>query len=216
MPAWHEDVIFDISFRRYRTRAEAPPGRDPRRYAWEDGEICEYRLERGRPGASDRAADPPAEAGDAGTGPGRARGRPVLDPAERVRRPGPRHALVGPGRPDPVAAASWCPSTSAGCNGGAGVVRPAGRLLPDGPPCRSRAVTRGHGAISRCTGPGRGTRLIDRCDAEPAADENLGKRATATCSTASSPSRRSRARRAGHDEVAESARPDRATNRIQR
>jgi hypothetical protein len=48
-PAWHEDVIFDISFRRYRTRAEAPPGRDPRRYAWEDGEICEYRLERGRP-----------------------------------------------------------------------------------------------------------------------------------------------------------------------
>jgi hypothetical protein len=49
VPAWHEDVIFDISFRRYRTRAEAPPGRDPRRYAWEDGEICEYRLERGRP-----------------------------------------------------------------------------------------------------------------------------------------------------------------------
>jgi hypothetical protein len=48
-PAWHEDAIFDISFRRYRTRAEAPPGRDPRRYAWEAGEICEYRLERGRP-----------------------------------------------------------------------------------------------------------------------------------------------------------------------
>jgi hypothetical protein len=48
-PAWHEDVIFDISFRRYRTRAEAPAGRDPRRYAWEDGEICEYRLEEGRP-----------------------------------------------------------------------------------------------------------------------------------------------------------------------
>ena len=47
-PAWHEDVIFDISFSRYRTRAEAPPGRDPRRYAWEDGEVCEYRLERGR------------------------------------------------------------------------------------------------------------------------------------------------------------------------
>ena len=48
-PAWHEDVIFDISFRRYRTRAEASPGRDPRRYAWEDGEVCEYRLERGHP-----------------------------------------------------------------------------------------------------------------------------------------------------------------------
>jgi hypothetical protein len=47
-PAWQEDVIFDISFRRYRTRAEAPQGRDPRRYAWEDGEVCEYRLERGR------------------------------------------------------------------------------------------------------------------------------------------------------------------------
>jgi hypothetical protein len=48
-PAWHEDVIFDISFRRYRTHAEASPGRDPRRYAWEDGEVCEYRLEWGRP-----------------------------------------------------------------------------------------------------------------------------------------------------------------------
>jgi hypothetical protein len=47
--AWHEDVIFDISFSRYRTHAEASPGRDPRRYSWEEGEICEYRLERGRP-----------------------------------------------------------------------------------------------------------------------------------------------------------------------
>jgi hypothetical protein len=46
--AWHEDVIFDVSFRRYRTRAENPKGRDPRRYAWEGGEVCEYRLERGR------------------------------------------------------------------------------------------------------------------------------------------------------------------------
>ena len=41
---WQDDVIFDLSFARYRTRAEHPPGRDPRRYAWEDGEICEYRL----------------------------------------------------------------------------------------------------------------------------------------------------------------------------
>ena len=49
VPAWQEDVFFDISFRRYRTRAETPPGRDPRRYAWEQGEVCEYRLERGRP-----------------------------------------------------------------------------------------------------------------------------------------------------------------------
>jgi hypothetical protein len=49
VPAWHEDVIFDISFRRYRPRAEASPGPGPRRYAWEDGEVCEYRLERGRP-----------------------------------------------------------------------------------------------------------------------------------------------------------------------
>ncbi len=47
--AWHEDVIFDISFRRYRTRAEAPEGCGPRRYAWEAGEVCEYRLEQGRP-----------------------------------------------------------------------------------------------------------------------------------------------------------------------
>jgi hypothetical protein len=48
VPAWHEDVIFDISFRRYRTRPEVPQGAGPRRYAWEDGEVCEYRLERGR------------------------------------------------------------------------------------------------------------------------------------------------------------------------
>jgi hypothetical protein len=49
VPAWHQDVIFDIAFHRYRTRAEAPPGRDARRYAWENGEVCEYRLEQGRP-----------------------------------------------------------------------------------------------------------------------------------------------------------------------
>lgn len=48
VPAWHEDVIFDISFRRYRPRAEASGGHGPHRYAWEDGEACEYRLERGR------------------------------------------------------------------------------------------------------------------------------------------------------------------------
>ena len=47
-PAWHQDVIFDISFHRYRTHAVASPGHDPRRYAWEDGEVCEYRLEQGR------------------------------------------------------------------------------------------------------------------------------------------------------------------------
>jgi hypothetical protein len=46
--AWYEDVIFDISFHQYRTRAEKPKGRDPRRYAWERGEVCEYRSERGR------------------------------------------------------------------------------------------------------------------------------------------------------------------------
>ena len=45
---WAERVIFDLSFHRYRTRALDPPGRDPRRYAWEDGEVCEYRTERGR------------------------------------------------------------------------------------------------------------------------------------------------------------------------
>jgi hypothetical protein len=47
VPVWQEPVIFDLSFRRYRTRAELPPGRDPRRYAWEDGEVCEYRLDGG-------------------------------------------------------------------------------------------------------------------------------------------------------------------------
>lgn len=47
VPCWQEDVIFDLSFSRYRTRDEAAEGRDPRRYAWEDGEVCEYRLEKG-------------------------------------------------------------------------------------------------------------------------------------------------------------------------
>jgi hypothetical protein len=44
IPYWQETTIFDLSFRRYRTRAEHPKGRDPRRYAWEQGEICEYRI----------------------------------------------------------------------------------------------------------------------------------------------------------------------------
>jgi hypothetical protein len=47
IPYWQRSTIFDLSFARYRTRAEQPEGRDPRRYAWEDGEVCEYRLERG-------------------------------------------------------------------------------------------------------------------------------------------------------------------------
>jgi hypothetical protein len=46
--SWHENVIFDISFHRYRTRAEPTAGRGLARYAWEDGEVCEYRLVRGR------------------------------------------------------------------------------------------------------------------------------------------------------------------------
>ena len=44
--SWHEDRIFDLSFHQYRTRAESAVGRTPRRYAWEDGEICEYTVER--------------------------------------------------------------------------------------------------------------------------------------------------------------------------
>jgi len=47
VPVWDEETIFDLSFHRYRTRAEHPRGRDPRRYAWEEGEVCEYRLEDG-------------------------------------------------------------------------------------------------------------------------------------------------------------------------
>ena len=43
---WHDDVIFDIRFARYRTRAEDAPGL-PRRYAWEAGEVCEYRVAGG-------------------------------------------------------------------------------------------------------------------------------------------------------------------------
>jgi hypothetical protein len=45
--SWQEEVVFDLSFARYRTRAEHPPGRDPRRYAWEDGEVAEHRVRRG-------------------------------------------------------------------------------------------------------------------------------------------------------------------------
>jgi hypothetical protein len=46
--AWHEDVVFDVSFHRYRTRAESSAAHGPHRYAWEDGEVCEYRLDHGR------------------------------------------------------------------------------------------------------------------------------------------------------------------------
>ena len=48
VPIWQEENIFDMSLRTYRTRASQPPGRDPRRYAWEDGTMAEYRVERGR------------------------------------------------------------------------------------------------------------------------------------------------------------------------
>lgn len=43
---WHQDVIFDLSFGRYRTR-DVRAGGSPRRYAWEGGEVAEYRVERG-------------------------------------------------------------------------------------------------------------------------------------------------------------------------
>lgn len=48
VPIWQEENIFDMSLRMYRTRAGHPTGRDPRRYAWEDGTMAEYRIERGR------------------------------------------------------------------------------------------------------------------------------------------------------------------------
>lgn len=44
---WHENVIFDLAFAQYRTRALSAASRGPRRYAWEDGEVAEYRVERG-------------------------------------------------------------------------------------------------------------------------------------------------------------------------
>ena len=44
---WQQDTIFDLSFSNYRTRAESAQGRSPRRYAWEEGEICEYWIDRG-------------------------------------------------------------------------------------------------------------------------------------------------------------------------
>jgi hypothetical protein len=44
--SWQEEAIFDLSFAEYRTRAESASGGMPRRYAWEDGEICEYSLSR--------------------------------------------------------------------------------------------------------------------------------------------------------------------------
>jgi hypothetical protein len=47
VPYWQENVIFDLSFSQYRTRAESANGRRPRRYAWERGEVCEYDLRGG-------------------------------------------------------------------------------------------------------------------------------------------------------------------------
>lgn len=44
---WNEERIFDLSFAKYRTLAESAHG-SPRRYAWEDGEVCEYRLQNGK------------------------------------------------------------------------------------------------------------------------------------------------------------------------
>lgn len=44
---WQRNVIFDLSFFRYCTRAEDARGRGARRYAWEDGEVAEYRIEGG-------------------------------------------------------------------------------------------------------------------------------------------------------------------------
>jgi len=136
-PAWHEDVIFDISFRRYRTRAEAPPGRDrppPVRLGGRRG--VRVPTAAGPTDAPDRVADPPAEAGAACTGTRRAHGRAVLDPAERVRGPDrvTPWSVRGPGS---RAARSCCPSMYAGRNGGAGAARPASRPRRGEPPCRS-------------------------------------------------------------------------------
>ena len=44
---WQQDRIFDLSFSTYRTRAETADGDKPRRYAWEHGEVAEYRLRGG-------------------------------------------------------------------------------------------------------------------------------------------------------------------------
>jgi len=44
--SWQQNVIFDLSFSTYRTRSEDVAGH-PRRYAWEQGEVCEYRVEGG-------------------------------------------------------------------------------------------------------------------------------------------------------------------------
>src|SRR6195952_2787087 len=48
VPYWDAECIFDLSFARYRTIAQSAIGRTPRRYAWENGEVCEYRLEQGQ------------------------------------------------------------------------------------------------------------------------------------------------------------------------
>jgi hypothetical protein len=42
---WQQDAIFDLAFDAYRTRDEFAPDRTPRRYAWEEGEVCEYSLD---------------------------------------------------------------------------------------------------------------------------------------------------------------------------
>jgi Family of unknown function (DUF6625) len=94
-----DKILFNGNFSLYRNTAETAGW-----YRHEVGKVS-YRAARGLrvpagagpPGAPDRVADPPAEAGAACTGTGRAHGRAVLDPAERVRRPGPSDAVVGPG-----------------------------------------------------------------------------------------------------------------------
>ena len=123
------DVIFDLSFHRYRTRAEQPPGRDPRRYAWEQGEVCEYRLERAEivrrtallVHLQKRTMRPPSDDVLAR--------RPVLDHGQRLRRPGPACPGGRCGRPGSRSARARAVLRAPG---------PAGRA-PPGRPQRRRA-----------------------------------------------------------------------------
>src|ERR671913_362139 len=94
---WYRHEVGKVSYRDAMTNPAAGPRPAPVRL----GGRRDLRVPAGAgsPGAPDGAADPPAEAGVAGTGTRRARGGAVLDPAEPVRGPRPRHPVVGPGGP---------------------------------------------------------------------------------------------------------------------
>jgi hypothetical protein len=149
-PAWQEDVIFDISFRRYRTPRGGAVWPRPPPVCLGGRRGLRVPGGAGPPGAPDCVVDPPAEAGAACAGTGRAHGRALLDPAERVRGPGPGDAVVGPGGPDPARPGAVALLRTPGATVGASAARLAWRPPPGEPPCRPNGSRRqtGCGSVS--------------------------------------------------------------------